>query len=161
MARDDRGHKAPLYRKLNTATHHARRETGGEFRHERHAKHANDWDSTRAGMHGRQRHGYDYTPLFRFLLSRVGRRWDEVHSEAIARLDRPDPIFLMVAAPGAERRAVVRTGHSSYVSGLYVDDAGILQLVDPELGEDTLEPSCKCCTHTFNGLPFTRACASE
>jgi len=51
----------------------------------------------RESMHGRQQRGLDYTPLFFFLLSKIGQHWDEVYSEAISRLDRPDPIFWMVA----------------------------------------------------------------
>ena len=107
-------------------------------------------------MHGKVHRGLDYTPLFRFLLSKVGKPWDDVHAEAVARLDKPDPIFWLVALPGQDRNDYVRVGESSYYSGLYIDDAGGLQLVDASLGPASLTPSCACCTHTFNGVRFTQ-----
>jgi hypothetical protein len=107
-------------------------------------------------MHGRKQRGLDYTPLFKFLLSKRGEPWNEVHSEAKARLDREEPIFWLVALPGHERKPYVRAGESSFYSGMYVDEAGLLQLIDPSLGPSSLTPSCKCCTHTFNGVPFTK-----
>ncbi|HET7230788.1 MAG TPA: hypothetical protein VFJ16_12340 [Longimicrobium sp.] len=105
-------------------------------------------------MHAKRRRGLDYTPLFRFLLSRVGSKWDDVHREAAARLDRPDPIFWLVARNEHARREMVRVGESSYFSGLYVDDDGILRIVQPDLRAENLTPSCTCCTHTFNGVRF-------
>ena len=33
---------------------------------------------------------------------------------------------------------------------------GRLRLVDPQLRVEHMEPGCACCTHTFNGVPFTR-----
>ena len=111
-------------------------------------------DAVRGAMHGKHRRGLDYTPLFRFLLSRVGSEWDGVYREAVARLDRPDPIFWLVARHEHERREMVRVGESSYFSGLYVDDAGILRIVNPDLRPEDLSPSCDCCTHTLNGVRF-------
>lgn len=105
-------------------------------------------------MGGKAHRGLDDTPLYRFLLSRVGSEWDEVYREAVARLDRPDPIFHVVAREDDERREMVRTGESSFFSGMYVDAAGILQLVNPALRAEELEPSCTCCTHTLNGVRF-------
>ena len=107
-------------------------------------------------MKSLRKHGLDYTPLFRFLLSRVGDDWSEVHSEAVARLDDPEPIFWMVARPGAERRPYVVTGENAFFSGLFVDEENRLRLVDPDLGNEDLTPSCPCCTHTFNGKPLLR-----
>jgi hypothetical protein len=105
-------------------------------------------------MHGRKRRGLDYTPLFRFLLSKVGSDWSDVFSEAAARLDRVEPIYWVVARADHERQDCVRVDESTYVSGLYVDENGLLQKVNPHLGVDSLYPRCKCCTHTFNGVPF-------
>lgn len=102
------------------------------------------------------RRGLDYTPLYRFLLSKVGRPWDDIYSEAKRRLDRAEPIFWMVALGEDDRKDYVRLGESSYFSGLFVDESGILRVVDPEIGPSSLEPSCACCTHTFNGSRFTR-----
>jgi hypothetical protein len=144
--------KDPLFRKVNTQTHGVHHGTGGDYRTERNA--AEHSEAARGPMNGRRRRGLDYTPLFRFLLSRVGSAWDSVYSEAVARLDRPDPIFWLVARHEGERRELVRMGESSYYSGLYVDEAGILRVVNPDLRPEKLVPSCTCCTHTFNGVRF-------
>ncbi|HVG43969.1 MAG TPA: hypothetical protein VM890_04540 [Longimicrobium sp.] len=147
-----RARKEPLYRKVNTQTHGVHHGTGGDYRTERNAKAPSS--AGRGSMHGKRKRGLDYTPLFRFLLSKVGAEWDGVYSEAVARLDRPDPIFWLVARHEAERREIVRVGESSYYSGLYVDDDGILRIVDPDLRAEDLTPSCTCCTHTLNGVRF-------
>ncbi len=105
-------------------------------------------------MRGKARRGLDYTPLFRFLLSRAGATWDSVYSEAIGRLDRPDPIFWLVARHESERRDMVRVGESTWFSGLFVDEDGILRLVNPGLRAEDLMPDCSCCTHTLNGVRF-------
>ncbi|MDP0941227.1 hypothetical protein Q6253_28740, partial [Klebsiella quasipneumoniae] len=84
----------------------------------------------------------DYTPLFRFLLSRVGQDWDEVYSEAVARLDRKDPIFWMVALREMDEQDYIRAGEASYFSGLKVDEAGVLRVVNPGLGAGSLVPQC-------------------
>jgi hypothetical protein len=144
--------KEPLFRKVNTQTHGVHHGTGGNYRTERTALAQSE--ASRSTMHGKRRRGLDYTPLFRFLLSRVGSEWDGVYSEAVARLNRPDPIFWLVARHQGERRELVRLGESTYYSGLYVDDAGILQVVNPDLRLEDLTPSCNCCTHTFNGVRF-------
>ncbi len=103
-----------------------------------------------------RRRGLDYTPLFMFLLSKVGRPWDEVFSEAVSRLDRREPIFWMVSLHRDGAEPYIAVSGSSYFSGLYVDEEGVLRKVDSALDETSLAPSCKCCTHTFNGKPFTR-----
>lgn len=150
--------KPPLYRKENTTAHACRRlKDGGEFRDARNTRRERESEATRRAMHGKTRRGRDYTPLFRFLLSRVGRPWAEVHAEAVARLDQAAPIFWLVALSEDEGQDYVRTGESSFFSGLYVDDGGVLRVVAPEIGPSTLEPSCACCTHTFNGVRFTKA----
>lgn len=48
----------------------------------------------------------------------------------------------------------MRVGESSYYCGLYVDYAGILRIVNPDLRSEDLTPYCSCCTHTFNGVRF-------
>lgn len=148
--------KPLLYRKANTKAHGVHHLHGGDYRDERNSKARKRSDLTRQSMHSHSRRGLDYTPLFRFLLSRVGQPWRDVHSEAVRRLDRPDPLFWLVALHEHGRRPYVPVGESSYYSGLYVDETGLLQLVDPTLGPASLAPQCKCCTHTFNGIPFTR-----
>ena len=59
-------------------------------------------------MHGKQQRGLDYTPLFKFLLKKVGSNWDDVYSEAVSRLDRPDPIFWLVAINENQKKDYVR-----------------------------------------------------
>jgi hypothetical protein len=146
--------KEPLYRKVNTTARGVHHLKGGDYRDERRRNvHS---EAVRGSMHGRKQRGLDYTPLFKFLLSKRGQPWNQVHAETTARLDRQEPIFWLVALPGHERKPYILAGESSFYSGMYVDEAGILQLVDPSLGPSSLTPTCKCCTHTFNGVPFTR-----
>ena len=147
----------PLFRKVNTTAHGVHHRTGGDSGDDRNTKVQKSFDGNRQSMHGRQLRGLDYTPLFRFLLSKVGSEWDAVFSEAVARLDRPEPIFWLVARSELERKDYVRVGESTYFSGLYVDESGRLQRVNPDFSVDDLRPSCRCCTHTFNGVPFTRS----
>jgi len=148
--------KEPLYRKVNTRALRVHHGFGGDYRHLRHTVGEVSSDLTRGPMAHGVRRGLDYTPLFRFLLSRVGADWDTVHSEAVARLDRREPIFWMVAVGSAPRQPVVWLGESARYSGLYVDDANRLRIVDPTLGPEKLTPTCACCTHTFNGVRLTR-----
>jgi hypothetical protein len=148
--------KSPLYRKVNTTAHGVNHGVGGDFRDERKKKIMGQTEALHQGMHGRKNRGLDYTPLFRFLLSKVGQEWNAIHSEAVARLDRPEPIFWLVALRQADEQEYVRTGESSYYSGLRVDPNGILQIINPKIDAGSLAPFCKCCTHTFNGVRFTR-----
>jgi len=151
-----RGQKRPLYRKVNTKARGVNHHVGGDFRHERNSKRFDRSDATRGPMHGRDDRGLDYTPLFRFLLASVGNNWDEIFQEAVARLDKADPIYWLVARRDEEQQEIVRIGESSYYSGLFVDESGRLQLVNPRVTVEQLRPSCACCTHTFNGIRFTR-----
>lgn len=105
-------------------------------------------------MKSKVERGLDYTPLFRFLLSKVGSDWNEIHAEAISRLDKPDPLFWIVAKEESEKQDYVRVGESSYFSGLYIDSNNQLQLSNPELKAKDMVPSCSCCTHTLNGVVF-------
>lgn len=150
-------HKSPLFRKENTTAHRPHVAVGGDYRDQRNTKREAPFDAKRSSMHGKEHRGRDYTPLFKFLLSHVGKPWNEVHSEAVSRLDRVEPIFWLVALTESDRCEFVRVGESSYYSGLYVDDSGLLRQVNPKLGPSSLAPSCKCCTHTFNGVRFTQS----
>ncbi|RYF49675.1 MAG: hypothetical protein EOO27_33180 [Comamonadaceae bacterium] len=126
--------KEPLYRKVNTTAHRVDHGRGGDYSDGRNARIAHVDEAARSPMHGRRQLGLDYTPLFRFLISKVGTPWNGVYSEAVARLDSPHPIFWLVALRPNERQRYVRVGESSFYSGLYVDDCGTLQLVDPQVG---------------------------
>ena len=145
----NREEKKPLWRKVNTKARGVSHRIGGNYRDAR----GQDWA---IGMNGGVRRGLDFNPLFRFLLSKVGRDWEPVYQEARARLPDEEPIFWMVSRTKDPAAEVVRIGDCSYYSGLYVDGSGVLRAVNPDLDEGTLEPSCRCCTHTLNGVPFTR-----
>lgn len=151
----DRGTPKPLYRRVNTRTRGVRHGKGGAARWTRNTKPGRTRDSFRQGL----RHGLDYTPLYRFLLSRVDQPFPPTHAEALARLPEEAPIWHLVARPGTPPQDYVRTGESTYFSGLYVDQDDILRKTDPTIDETTLAPSCACCTHSFNGTPFTRSFA--
>jgi hypothetical protein len=148
--------KEPLFRKENTKARGVHHNFGGDYRHERNTKAGKSSEATRQTMHGKKHRGLDYTPLFKFLLSKVGGQWDGIYSEAVARLDRPDPVFWLVAQREHERQGYVRVGESSYFSGLYVDADGRLQLVNPSLVPEQITPACRCCTHTLNGKVLPR-----
>ncbi|HQR43069.1 MAG TPA: hypothetical protein PLX97_10310, partial [Gemmatales bacterium] len=62
-----KGNKPPLYRKVNTRAHGVRHRFGGDYRSRR-----RNLEDSRTGMSQGVRRGLDYTPLFRFLLSRLG-----------------------------------------------------------------------------------------
>ena len=128
-----RGVKEPLYRKENKVSLNSKYNvvTGGEFRYQRHTKVFLKNDASHAPMNSGQ-FGYDYTPLFKFLLSKVGKNWDLVFSEAKSRLDKAEPIFWLVAIHSNEKRDIVHIGDSTYYSGLFVDEDGLLQKVDPD-----------------------------
>ena len=146
----------PLYRKVNTRTRNVSHRSGGDFRHDRNTKRIKKSDALLGPMRGPDDRGLDYIPLFKFLLASVGRDWNTVRSEALSRLDREEPIGWLVAEDEAKRESVVCCGESSYYNGLYVDDDGFLRMVDPQVTVETLTPTCACCTHTLNGVPFTR-----
>jgi hypothetical protein len=148
--------KKPLYRKVNTRARNVSHFKGGDYKYGRNTKQAERDPKSLASMRGKVQRGLDYTPLFQFLLSKVGEDWDNIHSEAVARLDKEEPIYWMVARNEAEQRPYVRIGESTYYSGLYVDENNKLALVDPNMRVESMEPLCACCTHTFNGAPFVR-----
>lgn len=150
--------KEPLYRRVNTCARYVHHNFGGEYRWSRQKS---DSLEGQGSMHAGKRRGRDYTPLSRFLLSRVGKDWTEVHREAVSRLDDEEPIFWLVARTEAEKRPWVLVGESSYYSGLYIDENNCLAIVDPKLSVEQMEPSCSCCTHTFNGVHFTRPYAGR
>ena len=148
--------KEPLFRKVNTTARGVHHNFGGDFRHERNSKSEVRSEAMRSSMHGKQQRGLDYTPLFKFLLSRIGADWSSVHREAVSRLDKPEPIFWLVALREHDKKDFVRVGEASYFSGLYVNEQGLLVAVNPNLGPDRMAPLCRCCTYTFNGKPFGR-----
>jgi hypothetical protein len=145
--------KSKLYRKVNTKARGVHHNFGGDFKNSRNKK-RETLEQTKGTMFGKKERGLDYTPLFRFLLSKVGFNWDEVFSEAKSRLDKTEPIFWIVALTENEKKDYIRIGESSYFSGLYIDDNAILQITNPNLKTIYMKPFCSCCTHTFNGKLF-------
>lgn len=150
----------PLYRKVNTRARNCHHKTGSEARYDRNTK-----SGLNKNMKQGVQRGLDYTPLYMFLLSKVGQDWDKVHREAVSRLDREEPIYYLVVRDKDYKsvmgRPTVRCGESSLYSALYVDENNILQKVDPEYTNEKMFPTCDCCTHTFNGKPFVNKYNSE
>lgn len=145
----------PLYRKVNTRTHNVHHaQTAIDASWLRGKKPSARNEKAQKTIKQGVRHGLDYTPLFKFLLKKVGEPWSKVHQEATARILSEEPLWWMVARPGTEERRVIRTGESSYWSGLRLNADGILERVDPLLRLEDLHPNCPCCTHTFNGQFF-------
>jgi hypothetical protein len=150
-----RNRKEPLYRKVNTRVKprhrlHDHRE-GGDYKHTRNGKKNRLPEAT---MKKGVLRGLDYTPLYRFLISRAGKPWGPTLKEATSRLDRQEPIFRLVSLSKEDADEWVRTHENSYFSGLYVDEDGILRKTNPDLCANDFAPSCPCCTHTFNGVPL-------
>lgn len=143
----------PLYRKENkvSLSNKYNVSTGSEYRYQRHSKAFLNDDRNHKSMTS-GKYGYDYTPLFKFLLSKVGSDWDKIYAEAKARLNDPEPIFWMVALRESERRSIVRLGDSTYYSGLFVDDDGILAIVNPNISSTELPDPHPGETISFNGL---------
>lgn len=144
--------KKPLYRKENKVSLSCKYYVvkGGDFRHQRNTKAFLNNDSSHAPMNSGQ-FGYDYTPLFKFLLSKVGEKWDDVFSEAVSRLDKQEPIFWLVSVHDQDKREIVRYGESSYYSGLFVDEDGLLQKVNPNAKVNIKATWFQ--TMSFNGEP--------
>jgi hypothetical protein len=135
-----------LYRKVNTKARHVYHHFGGNAKNSR---------NTKTGMSTKMKkdvnRGLDYTPLFRFLLSKIGQNFDQVYSQAVKRLDVDDPIFWMVDA----KREYFKMDKAIYPT-LIVDENGNLQQTNPNLTNTDFAPSCDCCTHTFNGKVLIR-----
>lgn len=153
--------KKPLYRRVNTRARGVWHNSGPEHRWTRRTKAARAADAGAGGdgparMRQGARRGLDYTPLFRFLISRVDQPWEPTRAEAAARLDSDEAIYWLVARSEGDRRPVVRIGESSMFSGLFVDQDGVLRKVDPSRGPETETPLCACCTWTFNGARLLR-----
>jgi len=140
--------KLPLYRKVNTKARGCSHLKGSNASRDRNTK-----KGISSSMKKDKQRGLDYTPLFRFLLSKVGQNWDDVYSEAVSRLDEKEPIFYMVNLNDISSQSWFKYDNS-YYSKLKVDENNILQLMDENIKNEDFSPSCWCCTHTFNGKPL-------
>jgi len=143
----------PLYRKENKVSLSNKYNvlTGSEYRYQRRSKAFLNDDRNHKSMTS-GKYGYDYAPLFRFLLSKVGSDWDKIYAEAKARLNDTKPIFWMVALRESERRDFVNVGESTYYSGLFVDDDGILAIVNQNISPAELPEPYPGETISFNGI---------
>jgi hypothetical protein len=158
--------KKPLFRKENKSSlsTHYYVIKGGDFRHERHTKEMKSFQGNKKSMNPKNNLGYDYTPLYRFLQSKVGKPWNDVHAEAVSRLNGKEgeeaifhlvyPNLSMVHPRHGKVHygnvpSIVRMGENSMYHSLTVDEDGILQFIDRDAKwEHSL---CSCCTHTLDG----------
>lgn len=151
--------KEPLYRKVNTTTRGVHHNSGSDFRHDRNTKAQKNSEEIFQGMGKKAKRGLDYTPLYRFLLSKVGKDWNSTHSEAVSRLDHEDPVYHIVLEPHESKESApdyVCGGENSYFSQLYVDENNILQKVNPDFNPKEIPQWCTCCTVSFNSLPLKK-----
>jgi len=142
----------PLYRKekkTGLSTHYYV-VTGSDYRRTRNSKKQKEFDGHKQPMNT-GKWGVDYTPLYRYLLSKVGQKWADVYSAVCARLpiEHREAIGYMVVTD--TDNPYFRYGENSYFSTLTVKD-GILVKVD---GEKSFIPpppiKSVCSTYTFNG----------
>jgi len=155
--------KEPLYRKVNTRARGVHHHSGSDARHDRNTKNG----LNRTMKRGVQR-GLDYTPLYRFLLSRIGQVWSSVYKEIVPRIAETSPIYHIVninitkeEIKNEKRNGWILVGESSIWSELFIDENRILQKVNPDLKNEDLSPFCSCCTFTFNGKLLTKKYKSE
>lgn len=145
--------KNPLYRSVNTRTHHVHHNTGSDAKHDRNTK-----QGLSKTMKKDKQRGLDYTPLYKFFLSKIGTSFDKAYSEAVVRLPKGDDAIdgMFYERDGEPyTRPFFMSGESTYFSTLKVDEEGLIQKVDPNYSIEHLFPRCKCCTHTFNGSVVT------
>jgi hypothetical protein len=143
--------KELLYRKVNTRTRGVWHQIQNDAKHDRNTK-----EGISSKMKNKKKRGLDYTPLYKFLLSKIGQDFDIVYSEAVKRIDKDDAIFHIVdkRSPEDIDKDYIMSGNS-YYSKLYIDDDNLLQYVNPNLKNEDFYPPCSCCTHTFNGKLLT------
>ena len=168
--------KKPLFRPENKTTiqtkYYIRR--GGKHKHTRNTKEFKSFDGNRWKMHSKGNLGLDYTPLYNFLISSVGKNFDEVYAEACERMsglghNYKEEIFYCVEkntyiengnvydSKGELVSCIWRSGESSYHDKMFIDDNGVLRLVrefniDKNTDSD-LKLGCACHTHSVNGQP--------
>lgn len=75
--------------------------------------------------HGGKNGNYDYSPLYRFLVSKVGGNWDEIYSEAVQRLYSEKPIWWYVDVRYDVGKTRIRLGVRP--TRFYIDNNNILQ----------------------------------
>ncbi|MEN5058847.1 hypothetical protein [Sphingobacterium kitahiroshimense] len=78
--------KSKLFRKVNTKTFNVHHKFGGDYKDTRNSK-KEIFEQAVGKMSAKKERGLDYTPLYRFLISKVGSDWNDIFSEAKSRLD--------------------------------------------------------------------------
>lgn len=169
MSKTKKYEPKPLYRKVNTTAHAVKgrlhRRNDNNPRYERGS--FKDEKLKNKMKTGQQFHGLDFSPLFAFLRKKVGNPWSEVQSEALKRLPNEmlyNPLEKAVVLfkhyqqdPDVYiNRPYFINSEASYHSLLFVDENGILQYVNKEFSIDDVKIQCRCCTHSFNGVPISR-----
>ncbi len=146
--------KKPLYRTMNTRSHgvNYHRGIGPDSRHDRNTK-----DGLRKSMASRKL-GLDFRPLFLFLQSKVGEKWDDVYSEAKSRIPASEAhvIDYIFCENRPDDTEYFMINENCCYSRLKVDDDGILQKYS-DLRIEQMYPSCGCCTHTLDGKVITNS----
>ena len=146
----------PLYRKNNKTTHNGHphldfyygKYNGTRYKYERHTKKAKFEEENEISFKGNHyksmedEYRYDYTPLFKFLLKCTGKKWSDVWKECQQRLNTTEPVLYQVinikknGLPYFYDMTDVypqhRAGEDTYYSTQYVDENGILQLVNKD-----------------------------
>ena len=148
----------PLYRKERQTRYNNQKHSGGDFRHERNTKEMETFEGTHKSMKKGQ-YGYDYTPLYRFLQSKVGQNWNKVHSEAVSRLNGKEgeehifylvyPDLTIIRPHNLGIQEIVHLGEESMYHTLTVDEDGNLQYINKDAKWEY--DLCSCCTHTLDG----------
>lgn len=143
----------PLYRRVNTkARNYRSNNPGTDYKYSRHKK-QDTLEQVKGSMFANKKRGLDYTPLFKFLLTKVGVEWDKIFSEIKPRLDNTDPIFWIVSLNADNKKDVVRIGESTFYSGMFVDENGLLQISNPSFNPKTINEkhNYNFETNSFNG----------
>ena len=140
-----------LYRKVNTKARNVHHHTGEDFKHSRNGK-----KEISSKMKQGVKRGLDYTPLYKYLIKQVGKNWDDIYSKVLPRVLDEESIFHIVSKNKETAQDYCRIGESSYFSGLFINENGVLEITNKEINHSTINPFCACCTHSFNGQLFTQ-----
>ena len=161
----------PLYRKVNKIAHnghpHADYFKGPRYKNERHTKKVKLDEINEISFKGNhyksepEKWRYDYTPLYNFLLKSTGKKWSEVWKECQQRLNTTEPVFYQVINirknglpyffDVSEIFPIHRVCEDTYFSTQYVDENGILQLVNKDYIKEKADYPNTEFGESFNG----------
>lgn len=155
-----------LYRKINRRPSIGRDlcNKGGKYKYDRHSKNSiikfNEGVGYREKIKNSKNRsittGYDYTPLFMYLLKNIGKDFDLILKDIKPRLNRTEPIYWIVDLTITKEMIdnglcidYVRIGESSSYNRLWVDEENRLQKVNSKFSNRSKWD--KCFTETHNG----------